>query len=583
MAEAQIERLKSRSDIVEIVSEQVELKRAGQSYTGRCPFHADKSPSFVVSPAKQLFHCFGCGAGGDVIKFVMQLQGLSFPEAAERLSTRAGLPWETREARKGAEGRDKEGRLVSLNLAASDYFHKALLGGNGTQARGYLAARGVTGETIRAFTIGYAPPQWDDLLKGLGASFPSSELLAAGLVVQKEGGHFYDRFRHRILFPIRSRSGEIVGFGGRAIDDATPKYLNSPETALFSKGQHLFGLDRLAPKFDLLGNKALVVVEGYFDAVTAHQAGFTRTVATMGTALTSDHVGLIRRMTDEVVLAFDGDEAGVRAAYRASLTLLDRDVRPRIVALPPGEDPDLLIRKKAEDFSGRMAQAATPADFFISRWADRLAPVQRRAEVAEEIFALIRPLRTRMEQGQLLMRLAEALALPELDLRADFFRHGKKNPRAAAPLPTHLLTDSVPKDEAFILERLLDGQLPPTDLDGRLSPEDFSDPDVRQLIAQFWEGSGWKKTESHPPSIQPESIRGADEESRHETTRATEDVIAAFQAKRLDGEIVRLGNSIKQMESEGKTDDVPPLQRQLGAARKERNRLSPAYFYKIPA
>jgi DNA primase len=580
MAEAQIELLKSRSDIVEIVSEQVELKRAGQSYIGRCPFHADKSPSFVVSPAKQLFHCFGCGAGGDVIKFVMQLQGFSFPEAAERLSARAGLSWEKREARKGGGERDKDDRLLSLNVAAADYFHKMLLGAQGTQARGYLAARGVTGEAIRAFTLGYAPLQWDDLLKNLGVSFPSSELLAAGLVIQKEGGRFYDRFRHRILFPIRSRSGEIVGFGGRAIDDATPKYLNSPETALFSKGEHLFGIDRLATKSDALGNKALVVVEGYFDAVVAHQSGFTRTVATMGTALTSEHVGLIRRLTDEVVLAFDGDDAGVRAAYRASLTLLERDVRPRIVALPAGEDPDLLIRKKAEDFSSRIAQAATPADFFISRWADRLAPVQKRAEIAEEIFALIRPLRSQMEQGQVLMRLAEALALSELDLRADFFRRGKKKLQAAAASPSRLLTDSVPKDEAFILERLLGGALNPTDLDERLSPEDFSDPDVRQLIAQFWAGSGWKKLEieSHPRPVSE-----ADAEDARDAAMATEDVISALQAKRLDREIARLGNAIKQMEAEGKADDVPLLQRQLGAARKERNRLSPAYFYKISA
>ena len=575
MATDDIERIRSGNDIVALISEQVELKKSGQNYLARCPFHADRTPSLIVSPAKQLFHCFGCGVGGDLFEFFMRREGISFPEAAERLAVRAGIAFEKRGARKPTPPSGEAERLHAVNAAAAAHFQKNLQGPQGAGARAYLKSRGVTDETVRTFGIGYAPPKWDHLLQEVGTRFPSDLLLAAGLVAKKEdassGVRFYDRFRNRLLFPIRSQTGEGVGFGGRALDDTPPKYLNTPETAIFSKGHHLFGLDRVVQSTSVGkgGRGPLIVMEGYFDAVAAHQAGFTRTVATMGTALTPEQATLVRRLTDEVVLVFDPDEAGVRATYRAAVLFLSHEVPTRVAALPAGEDPDLFIRRAgASAFSERLAAAVTPIDYFAVRWADPLAPIQKKVAVAEEIFVLIRQMKTRMEQGNALQKWATASGMPESDLRAEFLR-GKKASPLARPT-TRPLTASFPKDEASILSGLLTGRLDPATLNGQIHPDDFTHPEVRKMIEPFWRETRWQRPDA---AIGPLSD-STTEEAADAMAQETQDAVAALRARRLDRESAGLAAEIKQCEADGRQDEAVSLQARLVAIRRERRLVS---------
>jgi len=574
MAADDIERIRRGNDIVALISEQVDLKKSGQNYLARCPFHADRTPSLIVSPTKQLFHCFGCGVGGDLFTFFMRREGVSFPEAAERLAARAGIAFEKRGTRKPTAPSGEAERLYALNAAAAAHFQKNLQGPQGAEARAYLRARGVTDKTVHAFGIGYAPSKWDGLLREVGARFSSDMLLAAGLVAKKEnaasGVRFYDRFRNRILFPIRSQSGEGVGFGGRALDDIPPKYLNTPETAIFSKGRHLFGLDRVTqPAPGGKGERGpLIVMEGYFDAVTAHQAGFTRTVATMGTALTSEQAALIRRLTDEAILVLDPDEAGVRASHRAAVLLLSQGVPTRIAALPTGEDPDLFIRRAGADaFSERLATAATPIDYFAARWADPLAPISKKVAVAETMFVLIRQMKTQMAQGDALQKWAAAAGLSESDLRAEFFRtHGKKATPIVRSTPRSL-TASFPKDEVSILSGLLTGRLDPAALDGQLCPDDFTHPEVRKMIESFQHEGRWQRPDSAPHS---DPAMGQADEKMQET----QDAVASIRARRIDRESAALVAAIKRCEADGRRDEAASLQAQLVAIRRARRLVS---------
>ncbi|HEY5599590.1 MAG TPA: DNA primase, partial [Candidatus Manganitrophaceae bacterium] len=314
-----IETIRDRNDLVSLVSEYFALKKSGQNYTGLCPFHSEKTPSFVVSPVKQIFHCFGCGVGGNVFQFLMKIEGFSFPEALERLAEKGGVPLPASSPRRGEGPAVREAdQIYQLNEAVAAYLHKNLLEKpEAARATAYLKERGIDAETINAFSIGFALPRRDDLLKRFGKTFPVSLLEKAGLVSKKSGegsssgeADYFDRFRNRVIFPIRTLQGKVVGFGGRVLDDALPKYLNTPETAVYTKGKHLFALDQAKKK----GARSLIIVEGYFDAIMAHQAGVHNVVATLGTSLTEDHLQLIRRIAEKVTLIFDPDDAGVRAA-----------------------------------------------------------------------------------------------------------------------------------------------------------------------------------------------------------------------------------------------------------------------------
>ena len=340
-----LDELRQRLSLAEIVGRRVKLIRRGREFTGLCPFHNEKTPSFSVVEDKGFYHCFGCGAHGDVIGFTMQTENLSFPEAVGQLARRAGLevPQETREERERAE---RHATLQTAVDAACAFFETMLHGPEGRAARAYLEQRGLDDATIRRFRLGFAPDGRDKLKRAvMSGTMPEALLLEAGLLRKPEGGgESYDYFRNRVIFPIGDRRGRMIAFGGRVMDDGQPKYLNSPETPLFQKGRNLYGwaLARVAAAKD----PSAIVVEGYMDVIALHRAGFTTAVAPLGTALTEAQIEELWRMAPEPVLCFDGDSAGQRAASRAlarALPILKPGLSLRFAILPPAEDPDSLI------------------------------------------------------------------------------------------------------------------------------------------------------------------------------------------------------------------------------------------------
>jgi len=361
-----IEELLGRVDIVEIIERRVPLKRAGREFQARCPFHEEKTASFTVSPQKQFYHCFGCGAHGSAIGFLMNYEGLEFVDAVEDLARHVGLQV-PREA--SSQPRPSED-LYRVLESASSWYRDQLK--EHPEAIAYLKQRGLSGEVAAQFGIGYAPPGWDNLIGKHGSDSRQVDLLKrAGLLSQGKSG-FYDKFRHRIMFPIHDRRGRTIGFGGRALDDDGPKYLNSPETELFHKGRELYGL-YLARKSQAKLDRILVV-EGYMDVVALAQFGFANCVATLGTATTPEQAELLFRAADEVIFCFDGDRAGRQAAWRALEATLPklRDGRQaRFLFLPEGEDPDSMVRRQGgEAFSGLLDRAQPLSEFFFDHFTE---------------------------------------------------------------------------------------------------------------------------------------------------------------------------------------------------------------------
>ena len=374
-----IEAVKERADIVDVVGEHVVLKKKGREFVGICPFHDDSKPSMTVSPAKQFYYCFSCGAGGNSIKFLMEFQRQSFSEVVLDLARRYQLPVETvdgpqqEKLKQQLSRRDKLHRALAL---ASGWFRAQLRTDAGADALRYLReTRGLSETTLDQFELGYAPDQWDGLLKHLQqVEGLAPELLeAAGLVVPRKGGNgFYDRFRHRVIVPIRDRQGRVIGFGGRSLDGSEPKYLNSPETEVFEKGKHLFGLDRASSA--IRKDDRAVVVEGYFDVIALHAAGVTNAVASLGTALSSQQITQLCRCSDgkRIVLNFDADGAGVRAANRAigevEQLALQGQLELRVLHLPSGKDPDEFLKEHgAGDYRALLDQAPLWLDWQIEQ------------------------------------------------------------------------------------------------------------------------------------------------------------------------------------------------------------------------
>ncbi|TSA31340.1 MAG: DNA primase [Verrucomicrobiaceae bacterium] len=366
ISEESIQRVAEANDIVEVIGSYFPLKRAGTSFRALCPFHREKSPSFHVNPTRQNFHCFGCGAGGGVLRFVMDYEHVDFPTAVKRLAQRAGIP--IIEEAGNADDDRKRGlrqRLLGLHAEAADWFHRNLLKSpDASPARDYLKARGITGDIARSWQLGYAPDSWDALLDFLrDRKFNIEEISQSGLASSKDdGGDLYSRFRGRVMFPIRNDYGEVVAFSGRVLDPEakTAKYVNSPETPLFTKGKVLYGLDKT--KRDLIEKNAAIVCEGQLDLISAFEAGVRHVIAPQGTAFTSDQARLLRRFVETVLLCFDSDTAGQQAAARSLPALLSQGLAVRVVELPAGEDPDSLIRKSGP--GAFLEVVARAKDFF---------------------------------------------------------------------------------------------------------------------------------------------------------------------------------------------------------------------------
>jgi DNA primase len=434
-----IEQIAAANDIVEVIGSYFPLKRAGANFKALCPFHQEKTASFMVSPSRQTFHCFGCGAGGSVFRFVMEYEHLDFPAAVHKLATRAGI---TIVEERGAadENRQYETRrkLVKLHAEAAEWFHENLIKKEiGEPARKYLKQRGITAEIAKRWQLGYAPDEWD-AFGGWARTqgYEQRDLLASGLIKPKDENQTsnitpqtsYDRFRGRIMFPICNDVGEVIAFSGRLLKDeeGAAKYLNSPETPLFRKGNVLFGLHK--SKRPLIEANCAIVCEGQLDLISLFEAGITNVVAPQGTAFTENQARILKRFADEVVLCFDSDAAGAKAAERSLDALLENDFIVRVVELPPGEDPDSLVRRDGkEQFEKRVANAR---DFF-DYWIDReiggidLTSMGTKIQAARSLAATVSRVHDPVLRGEVVNKASARLGVAPADFESLLAKHAR--------------------------------------------------------------------------------------------------------------------------------------------------------------
>jgi DNA primase len=448
-----IESVRNAGDIVRLISDYVPLKPAGSRQKGLCPFHEEKTPSFSVDPGRQLFYCFGCQTGGDIFKFVMLYEKVPFPEAVEHLAKRWGVPIPARNLPK-ADGPAE--RLVRMNEAAQAFFRSMLCDAPaGAACRRYVERRGIDDETASKLGLGHAPDEWE-ALRGhlLSRRFKAAEILEGGLALpRKSGSGAYDRFRNRLIFPIRSVNGRTVAFGGRALGDAEPKYINSPETPAYKKGEHLYGLD-LAK--DAIRKKGFaIVVEGYLDLAAVLQAGFANVVASLGTAFTTSQARLLARYCNRVVFSYDGDAAGASATERSLDLLLARGFEVRVVELPGGQDPDDYIRRNdAEAYARLLEEAPEYLEFLIRREARRVDPGRIDSKVAavNAVLPHLAKLGGAVERGEWAGRLADALHI-ENDLVLQELRAAVRSSRPN--IRQRVAAEQRPRDAEIRLVSLL--------------------------------------------------------------------------------------------------------------------------------
>jgi DNA primase len=508
-----VEAVRQRSDIVEVVSRYVQLKKKGKNHTGSCPFHNERTPSFTVTPEKQIFYCFGCGAGGDVFKFLMLKENLSFQEAVTMLAKQVGV---TIPASESPFQQEKERRLSlfrEANNLARDYFRQTLQKhGAAAIARKYLAGREVTTELQEEFQLGYALPEWSSLLgfmerKGL----TPKQATEAGLAVKTETGRYYDRFRNRLIFPIWDTTGQVVGFGGRVLDDSLPKYLNTPETMFFNKGRILYGM-HLA-RAAIRENGCVVVVEGYMDVVTAHQYGIKNVVASMGTALTSEHGRLLTHYSRDVVIAYDADAAGEAATVRGMDLLEELGCQVRVLRLPDGKDPDEFLKKHGSlAWETLVSGAPLLFQYKLEQAAGerRLRTPADKLEVLRQIFPSIAGFNSDVEKEEGLRAAARTLNLSWETVYGEFKRFklisGKKstNPDNLTKNMHTIVSkvdnsDARSKAEAVLLRLALEDPSLARIINEKMDDEQFQDSRYQKIFKKCLEIAG-------RPQYQPAEI-----------------------------------------------------------------------------
>src|SRR5712672_1262142 len=415
------DRVKQQADIVRIVGEYVQLKKAGQNFRGLCPFHAEKTPSFNVHPTKQIYHCFGCGQGGDVFKFVMEMEKCAFPEAIRIIAEKCGIAVPRPKERSPEERRENQLRavLVEIQREAQTFFVKQLEGTlEGKAARAYLEDRGLDKYTVERFGIGYAPSGGDLMLRHFRGKYPEKTLVESGLISRDQSGRIFDRFRRRITFPIANESGKIVAFGCRALGDDQPKYLNSPETPIYSKSNLLYHLDRA--KEALRRSDFAVLVEGYMDAIAVARAGVSNVVASCGTSLAEPQIKLLGRFTKRVIVNYDPVTAGQAATERSIAILLEQDFEVRVLALPGKADPDKFIREQGADAYIKLIKESPPyVDYLIARARQMdMTTAEGKLRAVNFLLPYVQKIPNRILRSEWATRIAQQLRLDEPVLRA---------------------------------------------------------------------------------------------------------------------------------------------------------------------
>ncbi len=604
-----ISEVRGATDIVKIVSAHVELKRKGQNHFGLCPFHSEKSPSFSVHAGKQIYHCFGCGETGDVFSFLMRVEGRPFFEVLRDLAEISGiaLPEQTRSPEALARERERRSereRLFELNDRVARYFRERLLGAEGSGARAYLRGRGVPadGATAESFRVGFAPVGWDNLLRFLTAekvSLPLAERL--GLIVPKDARH-YDRFRGRVIFPLLGPAGEVIGFGGRILESdgsgEAAKYINTPETPVYRKGESLYGLHAARKALAREGGVA-IVVEGNFDVLMLHEAGFATAVAPMGTALTEKQALLLKRFAKQAVAAFDGDGAGRAASRKCVATFLEADLDAKVAIVPDGEDPDTLVRTKGADALRRCIKIARPTvDYLLDEVlgaAERTIPA--RVSALEEVAPVLARIANPTVQDLYLGKVVEMLQIDASRVRAAVKAAGPPSRQdepvrraLASPAPRDARSGAapaeagarVPADVMKLLALVVDRPelAPRLRADGALGL--VAHDGLRQVLARFCDMQAAGAID-HAALLAaaPEAIRGEVEreifagsfEKCEDPARALMDIVGKLRAERIVGEAEGLRRQARRAQELGAEEEVREIMSRVFDLEKERRTL----------
>ncbi|MCM8812239.1 MAG: DNA primase [Candidatus Omnitrophica bacterium] len=558
--------IQDRLDIVEVVGGYVTLRRSGKNFKALCPFHPEKTPSFMIYPHKQFFICYGCGAGGDMVSFVMKHEHMEFPEAVELLAQKAGL-----EISFGRGGRKTNAhlKLYQAHESAARFFQELLMSPEGEAARAYLKKRGLTEETWETFSVGYAPSGWDRFLqKAAGEGLTPQVLERAGLAVAREGkAGWYDRFRNRVVFPIWDTRGRVIAFGGRVFDEEGPKYLNSPETELYVKGKILYGIHLAAPH--IREKDFCIVVEGYLDMIAPYQQGIRNVVASMGTSLTESQIQLIRRYTKNVVMVYDGDYAGEMATLRGLDLLLAGQMRVKVAGLPEGLDPDSMIRTQGIKAFAKAIQGSEDLfDYKLNLLKKRFDPkmMEGRVRICEEMLPTIKRVANTIQRGEYIRRLGDLLGVAE-DLLWTELGKVKLDARwkPSSLTAAEAVSASVPTAEESLAGLLMENPQRMALVADRLSTQMIQDPLVRRVIEWLTERfSEQQLPEDHRRIVDALGRDAGDAQSRfvrwlawadtveeEEKEWTVNDLLRRIEEERRKASVESLKASIRQAEEAG--------------------------------
>jgi DNA primase len=551
------EKVKQQADIVRVIGEYVRLKKTGQNFTGLCPFHQEKTPSFAVHPLRQIYHCFGCGAGGDVFKFVMEMDKSPFPEAVRTVAEKCGIPIPRPRERSPEEHRENQQRsaLVEMHREAAAYFVRQLHeSAEGKVAEAYLEDRGLDRGAMNRFGLGWAPSLGDALLRLQKQKYPEKLLEVSGLFNRNESGRLYDKFRSRIMFPIANDAGKVIAFGGRAVGDAMPKYMNSPETPIYSKSNVLYHLDRA--KEELRKSDFGILVEGYMDAIAVARAGFTNVVASCGTSLAEPQIKLLARFTHRVVVNYDPDTAGQVATERSLAQLLEREFDVRVLALPGGADPDRFLKEQGADAYRKLLGQAPPyLDYLMGR-----ARLMDRSTAAGKVAALnflmpyVQRLPNRLLRSEWATRIASDLRVDEPVLREELRRAAVERRSEVKPKAA-LLAPVVKPAERQLIHMLVEAE----GFRERLARELVADPLHRGLESEkILDVLISRVGEKPDPTVLAAALEEKDrriffeilfESSAEPTWEEAESCLSVLRSRRLEQELLELQRQIESKAS----------------------------------
>lgn len=569
-----INEVRAASDIVEVVSAYLALKRRGQNYFGLCPFHTEKTPSFSVNPQRQIFRCFGCGAGGNVFTFLMRMENITFPEAVLRLAQRAGISI-TLDRLDEREAREREA-IYAANRMAAEYFYRNLTAAaEGAAARAYLEARHLQLGPLGKFGLGYALDRWEGLINHAAAKKVSVEVLhLAGLVVPRSDGGYYDRFRHRLMFPFFDLMGKIVGFGGRRLrEDESAKYVNSPETMVYRKGATLYGLYQ--SKEYIRQADTAILVEGYIDLLSLFQRGICNVISSSGTALTEEQATLLRRYCQQVVVLYDADSAGASAAIRGADILVSRGLDVRVACLPAGHDPDSFVNEQGEEaVKDLVAQARSLVEFKIDalRRAGFFASPEKKARAIHAVIESVAVIPDEIKRNLVAQQVGQMLGMDERVIVAAVNRvrqgqrwDGRRPPAKVVGAPAVSRAETAEKNLVGMMVR---DPAVIHKVREHLGVEDFRHPTLRPLVAEMWkaidQGRTFDPTASvnfhTDPEVASVVVAAMERQEAHESLSEVErrvmwDSIAILKRRPLEEELQAVRAQIKELEAKGQSTD----------------------------